>query len=352
MSKKKYKINLKRFIPFVIVALLLIFALIKGIVSISGNAKNKAPNPKRCNHEFENGICIKCGETEETAIGKKGKNKAPNPKRCSHEFEGGVCIKCGGTAEEWCKHEYDDGVCKSCEKKCDHDFEDAVCKICGKKQPEEALWPNTTTEKSQYPLSSADSDMLVLVNKTYHLSKQYVPDDMVAVSRTVAGVGTEETKKMRKDAADALEKMLSDALAAGYDVAMRTGYRSYDYQENLFSSYVKNHGEQQANTYSAKAGQSEHQTGLACDLGAKSQDFALSDDFGKSEEGIWITQHCAEYGFILRYSDGTLNQVGPHTAYTYEPWHFRYVGTDAAKIITENKITFEEYLEKIEAALE
>jgi|GEM_PF-3579242 len=198
------------------------------------------------------------------------------------------------------------------------------------------------------PVTEVDDNILLLVNKTHPLGKDYWPEDLVTVSRTVDGVGNSDTKKMRKIAAEAVEKMMEDALAQGIDIRVRTGFRSYDYQANLFSSYAQKNGEAEANTYSARAGESEHQTGYACDLGGKSEGYALSYKFGDTAEGKWVYEHCCEYGFILRFIDGkTVNgvrQPGEITGYVYEPWHIRYVGVDAAKEIYERGICFEEYL--------
>ncbi|MBO4818511.1 MAG: M15 family metallopeptidase [Firmicutes bacterium] len=309
MSKKKYKINLKRFIPFILVIALIVTA----------------------------------------AVWAAAKDKKPNPKRCKHNFENGVCTICGGFAKDYCKHEYEAGVCKICGMQCEHEYMDGVCKTCGMEEDPKLKWPNTTTSFDSYPLSSATDDMLVLVNKKYHVTQSYEPDDLVVVQRWVQGVGdpSQGTNAMRREAAQALNTMLDAAAAQGYDMKLRTGYRSYSYQEMLFNSYARNYGESEANKYSARAGQSEHHTGLACDLGAASQGYELRDDFGESPEGKWIKDHCCEYGFILRYIDGTLDSVGQHTGYIYEAWHIRYVGVDAAKIITDNGWTFEEYLEAV-----
>ena len=312
MSKKKYKLNLKRFIPFVLILAL----LITGIVMILG------------------------------------RDKKPNPKRCKHNFENGVCTICGGFAKDYCKHDYESGVCTICGMQCEHDYVNGVCKICGMEEDPKLKWPNTTTSFDSYPLSSVSDDLLVLVNKKYHVNQSYAPNDLVVVDRFVQGVGdpSQGTNAMRRVAAEALNRMLDAAAAQGFDMKLRTGYRSYSYQEMLFNSYARNYGENEANKYSARAGQSEHQTGLACDLGAASQGYELRDDFGESPEGKWIKDHCCEYGFILRYIDGTLTSVGQHTGYIYEAWHVRYVGIEAAKIITENGWTFEEYLEAVASA--
>ncbi|MBR0416476.1 MAG: M15 family metallopeptidase [Firmicutes bacterium] len=309
MKKKKYKINLKRFIPFILAVVLIVTV----VVLISG------------------------------------RDKTPNPRRCKHNFENGVCTICGGFAKDYCKHKYEAGVCSICGMKCSHEYVNGVCKICGMEEDPKLKWPNTTTGRDEYPLTSPTDDMLVLVNKQYHLSEGYAPSDLVTVKRYVEGVGdpSQGTNAMRRVAAEALNTMLDAALAQGFDMKVRTGYRSYSYQKGLFDSYARNYGESEANKYSARAGQSEHQTGLACDLGAASQGYELRDDFGDSPEGRWIKENCAEYGFILRYIDGTLNRVGEHTGYIYEAWHVRYVGVEAAKIITENGWTFEEYLEAV-----
>ncbi len=198
------------------------------------------------------------------------------------------------------------------------------------------------------PIGVVDDNYLILVNKTHPLSKDYWPDDMVTVSKTVAGVGNADTHKLRKVAADALEEMFAAAAKDGVDIALRTGFRSYSYQDSLFKSYVANHGEAEANTFSARPGESEHQSGLCCDLGGKSEGYALSYSFGGTAEGKWVAEHAHEYGFIIRYIDGkTVNgqmQPGEITGYVFEPWHIRYVGADVAAEIVEKGITFEEYL--------
>ena len=312
MSKKKYKLNLKRFIPFILILAIIITGLVLFL----------------------------------------GRDKKPNPKRCKHEFENGICKICGGSAKEYCKHQYEGGVCTICNMKCEHEYVDGKCRVCGMEEDPKLKWPDTTTSKDEYPLQTVSDDYLVLVNKQYHMMQSYAPSDLKIVNRYVAGVGdpSQGTNAMRKVAAEALDTMLDVALSEGYDMRLRTGYRSYSYQQMLFDSYARNHGESETNKYSARAGESEHQTGLACDLGAASQGYELRDDFGDSPEGKWIKEHCSEYGFILRYIDGTTTSVGEHTGYIYEAWHIRYVGVEAAKIITENGWTFEEYLSAIETA--
>ena len=118
-------------------------------------------------------------------------------------------------------------------------------------------------------------------------------------------------------------------------IAMST-YRSYSYQVDLYKRYVKQDGEEKADTYSGRPGHSEHQTGLAVDVYNKTENYT---NFEKTKEFTWMQEHAHEYGFILRFPKGKENETG----YQYESWHYRYVGVDAATYIHENNITFEEY---------
>ena len=177
-------------------------------------------------------------------------------------------------------------------------------------------------------ITVVDDNYLLLVNRTHALSSKYAPDDMVTVKHSVAGVGIKgETDQLRKVAADAFEAMVAAAAKENITIKMRTGYRSYAYQrDRLYNSYVKQHGQKEADTFSAKPGQSEHQTGLALDIGGASQSYALTREFGNSKEGKWVAAHCHEYGFIIRYTDGTKDAPGKVTGFISEPWHLRYVG--------------------------
>ena len=190
-------------------------------------------------------------------------------------------------------------------------------------------------------------EYLILANKSHPLSADYKPADLVTVSSIISGVGTKETRQLRKAASDAFEALVKGAAADGLQIKMRTGFRSYSYQESLFKSYADKNGEEKANTFSARAGESEHQTGLALDVSGAGSKWALTYSFGDTAEGKWILAHAHEYGFILRYSDGPKdhNSVGPVTKYVYEPWHIRYVGVEHATEIWEKGITLEEFLQ-------
>ncbi|MBR3660962.1 MAG: DUF5011 domain-containing protein [Bacilli bacterium] len=156
---------------------------------------------------------------------------------------------------------------------------------------------------------------ILLVNKKYHLPANYNP-----------GVNSE--------AYQALTKLQNDASSNGYSLPLLSGFRSYETQKNLFNSYVARNGYEKANTFSARPGESEHQTGLAFDIGE------ISDSFGNTKAGIWLSENAHRYGFIIRYLKGKESITG----YKYEPWHIRYVGVSAATEIKTQGITLEEYL--------
>lgn len=155
---------------------------------------------------------------------------------------------------------------------------------------------------------------ILLVNKKY------------AIPSTFGG--TNET------AQKALLSLQEAAKENGYSMPLLSGYRSYSYQMNLYNGYVNKYGKELADTFSAHPGCSEHQTGLAFDVGN------IDDNFGDTEEGIWLKENCAKFGFIIRYPQGKESVTG----YKYEPWHIRYVGVEHATSITQQGITLEEYL--------
>lgn len=156
---------------------------------------------------------------------------------------------------------------------------------------------------------------ILLVNKNHGLPKEYNP-----------GVNLE--------AYEALKRLQADSLAAGFDLGLISGYRSYETQEKLYNKYVLQVGEEEANTFSAKPGYSEHQTGLAFDLGSVDRSFAYTP------EAKWLSQNAHLYGFIIRYPEGKQEITG----YIYEPWHVRYLGVDVATKVKESNLTLEEYL--------
>ena len=184
---------------------------------------------------------------------------------------------------------------------------------------------------------------LFLVNRARPISADYVPPDLVRPDVK----STSDAVLMRHDAARALEKMfLAAKEEENYTLIAVSGYRSYATQSSIFSRKVSNVGRKNALLYVAPPGCSEHQLGLAMDLGAR-RNTSLEASFGDTDEGKWVAQNCWRFGFILRYRD----EWTPVTGYAYEPWHVRYVGEEHAARIFEADIPFETYIAQIREAM-
>lgn len=199
--------------------------------------------------------------------------------------------------------------------------------------------PGGTERKTGSNVVPDPNDITLLVNKSFKLPDGYAPDDLVEPQ--VAFIFQEKVEKrlMRKEAAEALERMFAGAKKDGIDLAGVSGYRSYETQAGLFNYYVKTQGEETARQYSAEPGHSEHQTGLAMDVSGATGACAVEDCFAGTPEADWLAAHSAEYGFIIRYPKGKEDITG----YAYEPWHLRYVGKPLAMEIAAKGLTLEEY---------
>ncbi|CAH2215377.1 D-alanyl-D-alanine carboxypeptidase family protein [Tepidibacter aestuarii] len=183
------------------------------------------------------------------------------------------------------------------------------------------------------------SDTLVIVNKKNSLPSDYVPKNLVVPNVPFPFQEFHSKKLMRQDAASALEELFKKAEQDGINLYATSGYRSYDRQKSIFDSNSKKYGIEKANQFSARPGESEHQTGLAMDVTSPSVNYRLTQIFGETKEGIWLKENAAQFGFIIRYPKGKEGITG----YQYEPWHLRYVGDEVAKEITNQNITLEEY---------
>lgn len=182
--------------------------------------------------------------------------------------------------------------------------------------------------------SNCDS-IAVLVNKYSSLPNNYAPSDLVSIAPAYNVGG----QKMRKEAATAFEKMCGDAAAQGYIIKASSAFRSYSTQNGLYNNYVKTDGQQDADTYSARAGYSEHQTGLAVDVRGGQTNY---EQFAKTKENTFVLNNAYKYGFIVRYTQDKVKITG----YMAEPWHLRYVGVDIATKIQNEKISYDEYCAK------
>lgn len=180
-----------------------------------------------------------------------------------------------------------------------------------KKEEENPVDKNHFTTKNGFKGEIKDGvtyiEGTLIVNKTYSLPSTY-------------GNGlTEETKT-------AFEKLKSAALLDGLNIYIASGFRSYERQVTLYNNYVKRDGKSAADTYSARPGHSEHQSGLTFDVNE------VSDKFHNTKEANWLSENCYKYGFILRFPNGKSNETG----FKYESWHFRYVGEELAEKLYNN----------------
>ena len=171
----------------------------------------------------------------------------------------------------------------------------------------------------------------IIANKTYPLPSSYIPKN----THTAAGSQKYCQTCIDNDAWDAWNLMKADATALGLNIWIQSGYRSYNAQKGLYDNYVKRDGKVAADTYSARAGHSEHQTGFAYDLNS------ITDAFQYTSEGKLVNENAYKYGFIIRFPKGKEDITG----YKYESWHLRYVGKDLASKLYNNGdwITMEEY---------
>lgn len=189
----------------------------------------------------------------------------------------------------------------------------------------------SAAQKQANQLGSIDQ----LVNKTHSLPSSYVPSDLVQLSLPAV-----RDTYLRKDAADALGALFAGAQKDGLSLICNSGYRDYAYQEAIREQYVDSQGQAETDLYSAKAGESEHQTGLAIDLSCDAFGGDLDTDFINTPEGQWLQKHAHEYGFIIRFPEDKTASTG----YAYEPWHIRYLGTALATDVYKSGLSYEEYL--------
>lgn len=172
------------------------------------------------------------------------------------------------------------------------------------------------------------NDLNVIVNKYNHVTKDFIPENLVTLFDN-------SNAKMVKPAAEAYKKFIEAAKEAGYTLESTTAYRSYSFQNILYTNYVKQDGTEKADTYSARPGSSEHQLGLAVDLNDPNVTGSRLDE----KDYKWVLENSYKYGFIVRYTEAGV----PITGYMEEPWHIRYLGIELATKVYESGLTYEEY---------
>jgi len=195
-------------------------------------------------------------------------------------------------------------------------------------QPQQKASSTPALNKKQYSLDNPTS-LWVVINKKRPLPSDFTPPNLI-------GIGS---ASMQSQAVSAAQKLISTANQNQVSLKVISGYRSYQKQQELYASYVAKDGQAAADTYSARPGYSEHQTGLAADLGNSSGQCDLDICFATTAGGRWLAGHAHEFGFVIRYE----RDKTPITGYQYEPWHIRYVGVDLARELYSKKQTLEEY---------
>ncbi len=196
----------------------------------------------------------------------------------------------------------------------------------------------------------SDKAYLKLANKQNPLDSSYAPDSLDYIRTDLTLYGKEI--QLESTVALAAEALVRELHALGYeDIVITSGYRSYEYQQILFNTYLGNEMaahpdwtqaqcEAEVLSYSARPGESEHQTGLCVDL-ISLHNAELDESFAQNPAYTWLVENAHCFGFVLRYPKGKTDVTG----YSYEPWHYRFVGVKAATAMHEKGMTLEEYLD-------
>ena len=200
-------------------------------------------------------------------------------------------------------------------------------------------------------ISDMDPEFIRLANREILLPKDFVPDPlMVMKNRNNGGVNKASSSEMKlhETAGNALIEMFEAALTQDITLYLKSAYRSYQTQATMYYNRLEsNNGKDDG--WVTPAGASDHQTGLGCDVVPRGwRDRAMNEDMAEEEECQWMAEHCAEFGFILRYPADKEDI----TEINYEPWHLRYVGKEVAAYIMDNGLCLEEFHQQLQAAID
>lgn len=172
---------------------------------------------------------------------------------------------------------------------------------------------------------------LAIVNNSNKLAEDFVPSNLIDLNKDF-GIYTFNDAMLTKDAGANLKRMWEDCGSQTGDyVTVASGYRSWSNQAKLYSSNVLNYGQTDADTFSARAGHSEHQLGTVVDFTNKEMDYKLSEEFENTKSGIWLKENAHKYGFIMSYPRELKEKSG-----FFEPWQFRYIGIQKANEFVES----------------
>ena len=281
--KRKKKLKTKNFLVFIIIIILIITSIIYGI----NKSKNNNTNSKEQN-KIEN------------------KDKVNNTKELTE-------LEKAKKDLAYYKDEYEDAYKEYREKNKDLSIEKVIINV------------NIGLNYDYYTHTKATKDLntnTILVNKYNYLTEDYVPENLQTVDKKYSS----KTLQLVDYAKEAFEELSEAASKENYTVLAMSSYRSYQYQYNLYNRYVNTDGIEAADTYSARPGYSEHQTGLAVDVYNGKEDFT---NFEKTKEYNWMQDNAYKFGFILRFPKDKVLETG----YQYESWHYRYVGKEIAEYI-------------------
>jgi D-alanyl-D-alanine carboxypeptidase len=219
-------------------------------------------------------------------------------------------------------------------------------------EPEKVDIPTNNTTKEQttknwweypdeiYPTKRNGNDLLVLVNKQYKLPSTYAPVDLVKASNS--GIRRGENYYLRNILIADLTNLVNDSKSSGIDLSIVSGYRSYQTQLSTYNYWLTKNNNDVAyvDTFSARAGHSQHQLGTAIDFSSSEIGDRLGDEFTNTKASAWLIENAHRYGFVLSFPKGYEHITG----YKYESWHYRYIGTNNAKELVDRRVILEEYL--------
>lgn len=219
-----------------------------------------------------------------------------------------------------------------------------------KKEPKKVNIPTSNTTQTTnnwwvypneiYPTKRDGDDLLVLVNKQYRLPSTYAPSDLVKASN--AGIRRGESYYLRNILINDLANLINDAKSNGIDLSIVSGYRSYQTQLSTYNRWLakNNNNVAYVDTFSARAGHSQHQLGTAIDFSTNEIGDRLGGEFTNTKASKWLVENAYRYGFVLSFPKGYEHITG----YKFESWHYRYIGIDDASNIHNSNSTLEIYL--------
>lgn len=231
---------------------------------------------------------------------------------------------------------FDASPCSSWEEQSNLDEDPMQNAAVAGEDNEQAVTDDDNEEQQQLLVVSDGDYPLALVSKETILKSDYKPQDLQTVP---AYMKPSYSMQLRAEALEHLELLWLTAETDGVVLHIRSAYRSYETQKWLFNDYASRHGEEEANRFSARPGQSEHQLGTAVDFGGTAVDFKAA--FADTPQGLWLAENAHQFGFAMSYPEDMEHITG----YIFEPWHYRYLGIEEAVAWKTSSLTLKEYLE-------